>query len=123
MKWITALVLCLALAGCYDYSDGERIGVVTKFSKKGLFCKTWEGELLMGGLKRKTTSDSNGGSHTTSVANLFEFTIEDRPDLVAKVQSALAGGDTVKMTYKQELITICRSDGSDSFVTDVVVEH
>jgi hypothetical protein len=41
----------------YNYSEGERAGVVQKFSKKGWICKTWEGELNMvvlpGGLPEK----------------------------------------------------------------------
>ena len=41
----------------YNYSEGERAGVVQKFSKKGWVCKTWEGELNMvvlpGGLPEK----------------------------------------------------------------------
>src|SRR5262245_2544531 len=28
----------------WNYSTGERAGWVQKFSKKGWFCKTWEGE-------------------------------------------------------------------------------
>ena len=31
----------------WSYSEGERAGVVQKFSKKGWLCKTWEGELNM----------------------------------------------------------------------------
>lgn len=31
----------------WSYSKGERSGFVQKFSLKGWFCKTWEGELLM----------------------------------------------------------------------------
>ncbi|RPH53702.1 MAG: hypothetical protein EHM84_03320 [Lysobacterales bacterium] len=31
----------------WNYSTGERAGWVQKFSKKGWFCKTWEGELAM----------------------------------------------------------------------------
>ena len=44
----------LLLAGLYlfvvlnwNYSEGERIGYVQKFSDKGWICKTWEGELAM----------------------------------------------------------------------------
>ena len=29
----------------WDYSDGDRAGVLQKFSRKGWLCKTWEGEL------------------------------------------------------------------------------
>ena len=31
----------------WNYSTGERAGWIQKFSKKGWFCKTWEGELAM----------------------------------------------------------------------------
>ena len=31
----------------WSYSEGERAGVLQKFSKRGWVCKTWEGELAM----------------------------------------------------------------------------
>jgi hypothetical protein len=31
----------------WNYSTGERAGWIQKFSKKGWFCKTWEGEMAM----------------------------------------------------------------------------
>jgi hypothetical protein len=31
----------------WSYSEGERVGYVQKFSRKGYLCKTWEGELAM----------------------------------------------------------------------------
>ena len=31
----------------WNYSTGERAGWVKKLSKKGWFCKTWEGEMAM----------------------------------------------------------------------------
>jgi hypothetical protein len=31
----------------FSYSDGERAGVLQKFSRKGWLCKTYEGELAM----------------------------------------------------------------------------
>jgi hypothetical protein len=31
----------------FSYSDGERAGVLQKFSRKGWVCKTYEGELAM----------------------------------------------------------------------------
>lgn len=51
---LTIAAIILALAALYllfvlkwSYSDGERIGYVQKFSKKGWICKSWEGELAM----------------------------------------------------------------------------
>lgn len=51
---LTVVTAILVLAAIYlfvvlkwSYSDGERIGYVQKFSKKGWICKSWEGELAM----------------------------------------------------------------------------
>jgi lysophospholipid acyltransferase (LPLAT)-like uncharacterized protein len=42
---LAALYLFFVLK--WSYSEGERIGYVQKFSKKGWICKSWEGELAM----------------------------------------------------------------------------
>ena len=51
---LAVLLIVVVLAGVYgmivwkwSYSEGERAGVVQKFSRKGWVCKTWEGELNM----------------------------------------------------------------------------
>ena len=31
----------------WTYSEGERAGILQKFSRKGWICKTWEGELAI----------------------------------------------------------------------------
>ena len=48
------LVLVLVIAGAWTwfslswaYSEGERAGILQKFSKKGWVCKTYEGELAL----------------------------------------------------------------------------
>jgi hypothetical protein len=53
-RLIALLILLAALLAAYtalvlnvSYSDGERAGVLQKFSRKGWVCKTWEGELAM----------------------------------------------------------------------------
>jgi hypothetical protein len=52
-RWVLALLLIAAigvglwtwLTLAWDYSDGERAGVLQKFSRRGWICKTMEGEL------------------------------------------------------------------------------
>jgi hypothetical protein len=48
---LTAIVLATVLwtwfSLSWSYSDGERAGVVQKFSRKGWVCKTYEGELAL----------------------------------------------------------------------------
>jgi len=54
MVALGVIVLAAALAAAWfaifmtwSYSTGERAGWVQKLSKKGWFCKTWEGEMAM----------------------------------------------------------------------------
>jgi hypothetical protein len=53
MKLRLFLLLVFAVAAYvlivfnWSYSDGERAGYLQKFSRKGWFCKTYEGELAM----------------------------------------------------------------------------
>jgi len=53
-RWPYLLVLLLALFAAYTllalwwpYSEGERVGVLQKLSRKGWVCKTYEGELAL----------------------------------------------------------------------------
>jgi len=70
----------------WSYSEGQRAGVVQKFSRKGWICKTWEGELAMVPVPGTTTPE------------LFDFTVRD--DLIAEhLNSSL--GKRVALTYHQ----------------------
>jgi len=111
---------CLPLAGCYDTSDGEMVGQITYFTKHGIFCKTWEGQAILGGMRKEAHLSSDGKSSvTSSVANTATFTVEDL-SLVPKVQAAFEAGAPVRLRYKKELITFCRADSDDTFLTAVV---
>jgi hypothetical protein len=80
------LVLYTWSALNWSYSEGQRAGVVQKFSRKGWVCKTWEGELAMVPVPGTTTPE------------LFNFTVRD--DLVAEqLNSSL--GKRVALTYHQ----------------------
>jgi len=54
LRVLLVLLVLVALGAAYfwsalrwSYSSGERAGWVQKFSRKGWFCKTWEGEITM----------------------------------------------------------------------------
>lgn len=99
MKNLSVALLILLLSACApDYSEGSRVGVVTKLSYKGLIFKSWEGEMVMGGMKRHT--DDNG--NTSMVANVFEFNVD--PPAVEKVKAAQESGQPVELVYRQWLI-------------------
>jgi len=95
------------MAGCWDMGGGEKVGTITRLNKSGVFCKTWEAEIIRGGF--------NGGSGVMGQA--FHFTIENA-DLVKEVEKYMNNQQEVKITYKMEGITFCRSD-SDNFLAKI----
>jgi hypothetical protein len=44
---VLGVVAWTMLALWWSYSEGERVGVLQKFSRKGWICKTYEGELAL----------------------------------------------------------------------------
>ena len=87
---------------------GEKIGSITRLQRTGVFCKTWEGEIIRGGL--------NSGSGV--VGSAFHFTVEDDA-LAQQVQKAMEAQQEVKISYKQEGFTLCRSDSHNYFLTKI----
>lgn len=111
MKKIIAPLLIstsLLLSGCYNIGNGEKIGVIVKLAKTGIFCKTWEAELIRGGL--------NAGSGVFSQP--FYFTIEDE-SLVPVIKDALENQKEIKIHYSSEAVSFCRSDSGSHFLTSV----
>jgi hypothetical protein len=110
MKRILALVLLLTLTSCgMEYSDGQRIGTLYKFSKKGLFCKTWEGTLKTGYLK---ATDSGVTSEE------FKFAVVDE-SLVPKVQELLKREARVEVLYSEKAFTGFCDPDSDYWIKDI----
>jgi hypothetical protein len=82
---IVLVVVYLGLVLTWTYSDGERAGILQKFSRKGWLCKTWEGELAI--------------YIVPGVApTIWEFTVRDEKTL-AEVKAAL--GKRVVLHYQE----------------------
>ena len=82
-----------------EYSNGLRVGVVNKFTEKGLFWKTYEGEMALEGI---TSSGSTSG------ANVWDFSLdgnrehgEDTEALATKIRTYAESATKVSMTYRQ----------------------
>lgn len=93
---LIASVIALSLsanAGCY--SEGVRVGVVQKFSQKGLVNKSWEGELVMEGEKFK--AGSNGG---TRGGNVWAFS-SDSAEVAKVIDNVVMSGANVALRYCQ----------------------
>jgi hypothetical protein len=89
---IAIVTISIALTSCQEnYSNGERIGVITQFSETGLVCKSWEGHLNV------TQTGMN-----SSVP--FDFSIDnDKPDqeIINTLDSAAQHGWKVKLVYHE----------------------
>lgn len=116
---LCALVLLLiggfgcALFGGIDktYSDGQRIGTITKFSNKGFICKTWEGEMNLGGFRK--------GDKGQAVANTWEFS-DPSGSFAAEINRMAESGEPCVIHYRQVLVRSIWSADSDYYVTAIV---
>ena len=109
-----ALVLvALGATGCSTNESpgtGEKIGQIVKLSKQGLLCKTWEGQIIRGGM--------SGGSGAFGTVP-FDFTIES-DEMAQKATEYMQNQTEVLINYRMELVyALCRSDSSGHFVTSI----
>ena len=120
MKSIKLIVLGLAatllMASCTEnYSNGERIGMITQFSKAGLVFKTHEGHLNL------TQTGMNSSS-----TKPFDFSVDrDNEDqsVVATLDSAATYGWKVKIKYHEVFgwNWFSNRGETDHFVSDIQV--
>lgn len=90
--FVLAIISSLFLTSCTEnYSNGERIGMITKFSQKGLIWSSWEGTL--------NTTQTGMNS-----AEPFEFSVDNDvndANVIATLDSAATHGWKVKIQYHQ----------------------
>jgi hypothetical protein len=103
---ILLIVLYTLFMLWWSYSEGERAGVLQKFSKRGWICKTYEGELAMyvvGGV----------------APQIWNFSVRDEA-VVGQLQQAV--GQQVRLHYAEHrgLPTSCFGE-TDYFVNGVEV--
>ena len=101
---LTSAYIWLALS--WSYSTGERAGLMQKISRKGLLCKTWEGELLL-------------TSMPGAIPEKFEFSVRDE-ELANQLMEHT--GQKLVLTYAQRkgIPTSCFGD-TEYFVEKMTV--
>jgi len=108
---ILLILFCIGLlGGISGYSEGSRIGIVDKFSKKGLFFKTWEGEMPLSGM------ESNGNG---MVARVFYFSVTD-PEVAGDIRDAMEQGQRVKLVYEEYFLRDQTQMGSSYEIVKVI---
>ena len=91
---ILAALVAGVVGGC-TRSSGARVGTISKFSLTGNFHKSYEGEMIVGGLRIES-----GRNSSSAVANVWSFTVTD-PEVVKQVEAAQDSGHRVKALYRQ----------------------
>ncbi len=110
---VLALLIYAGVGATENYSEGERIGFITKFSNKGRFWKSWEGELNL----------TQTGMNTSS---LFDFSVDNDTEAhqtIAMIDSAVNFGWKVKLTYHQVFMKNWFSNRgeTDYFIKDIQI--
>ncbi len=115
----TTLVLALLASsiGCRfgepspSYSDGYRVGVIEKFSRKGFVFKSWEGRMILQGYTR----DGDGNL----VVRSFPFSVlPQHQAIAAQIEAAMSSGSPVRVHYRQDWMGQVRY--SSSYFVDAV---
>ncbi|MCW5909314.1 MAG: hypothetical protein KIS94_15715 [Chitinophagales bacterium] len=94
----------------FTYSEGNRAGVLIKFSKKGYVFKTYEGELNIGGM---------GNIPNTAQMNvIWQFSVKDKA-----IADSLMGleGRKVSLHYKEKIKAMFWQGETNYFVDGVEV--
>lgn len=121
LNFFVVLLLSVVLfAGCKEhYSDGERVGTVTKFSKAGVIWDSWDGLLNI----TQTGMNSSGEPFAFSIDNDCD-TQPEKQKIIHILQEAQVKGWKIKISYHQVwgLKNIFHNRGeSDYFVDGVEV--
>ncbi|GAB3709896.1 hypothetical protein GCM10027592_46470 [Spirosoma flavus] len=99
-----------ALTG-WSYSDGERAGTVSKFSRRGFVFKTYEGVLNVGGFSGET------GSLTPQY---FDFSVKDE-NVAKQITDAVKTGQRVTLHYEEKIVRFPWNGETKYYITAVEI--
>jgi hypothetical protein len=109
-KILLVALMSLSVTGCWEVSNGEKVGVIVKCAHEGIFIKTFECELIRGGM--------NNGSG--SFGKSFHFTAENKSD-IPMLKQALDTQQEVKITYHIEMLSLARSENNSTFLDSIEI--
>lgn len=110
MKKLILGLLIIGLTGCYETEKGIKVGNIIKLAQEGGLIKTYEAQLIRGGMSNGTGAFS---------PHPFNFTIE-KSNIIEKAKQAMDKQQEVKITYHREWIVMPwrQEDESDRYFAD-----
>jgi hypothetical protein len=114
--WFTLIILVFLAIFIYGkyyftFSEGERTGILQKFSYRGQIFKTWEGEMILSSV----TSSQN----VPLASEKFLFSVTDKE--IADELSKLTG-NTVTVHYKEKNGKLMWRGDTEYFVDKVTAK-
>ena len=116
-KWLFLVVFLLIVGGILYYitfgyySDGTRVGSLVKLSRKGYVFKTYEGQLMVGGM-----SDGTGSFNSST----WEFSVDDdNKAVVEALNLSQRTGQRVSLHYEEKFFQLPWNGDTQYFVTAV----
>ncbi len=116
-KWLFLVVFFLIVGGIFYYvtfgyySDGTRVGSLVKLSRKGYVFKTYEGQLMVGGM-----SDGTGTFNSTT----WDFSVDDDNEAVVNaLNESQRTGQRVALHYEEKFFTLPWNGDTKYFVISV----
>ncbi len=121
----TVLGIGLVVGGCtttcsitnrWKVSEGDRVGMVNKISRKGYFWDTFEGQMALEGI---SSSGSSIG------ANVWDFAIDnywpqEKQDAIAnQLREVMDSGQKVKIHYQEMACTLPWRSGSNHLIQSI----
>src|SRR4051812_20303603 len=113
LAWGTVILIVFAAFYIYwhyynTYSEGNRSGILQKFSRKGNLFKTYEGELIM--------SSIASTSNTTIASEKFFFSVQDQ-SIAQKLFDF--EGKRVTLQYEQKRGHLPWTGETDYFINNI----
>lgn len=116
-KWLFLLVFLLIVGGILYYitfgyySDGTRVGSLVKLSRKGYVFKTYEGQLMVGGM-----SDGTGTFNSTT----WDFSVDDdNKTAIEALNLSQRTGQRVALHYEEKFFQLPWNGDTQYFVVAV----
>jgi len=116
-KWLFLVIFLLILGGILYYvtfgyySDGTRVGSLVKLSRKGYIFKTYEGQLMVGGM-----SDGTGTFNSTT----WDFSVDgDNETVVNALNESQRTGQRVALHYEEKFFNLPWNGDTKYFVISV----
>lgn len=92
---IYGITMCSKHGLAEGYSEGDRIGVIRKFSEKGLIFKSYEGEMML------AMPEGYFGQ-----ADTFLFSVpKENKKIANKIMEGMKSGKRCKLRYSQYLLS------------------